>query len=101
MSVEDETWDRPICEFCNCKIHYGDHAFHLNGKCLDAHSKLKPDIKKVLKRVLPSEFSLEIEKISNDKLADLVLKECWALEDLSSRRSDILEEVIERLRKDY
>ncbi len=33
MSVHDETWDRPICEFCNKQIPYGDKRLHRTGKC--------------------------------------------------------------------
>ena len=35
MSVQDETWDRPICEFCNNKIGYGYVEVHSNARCLD------------------------------------------------------------------
>lgn len=33
MSVEDETWDRPICEFCNKEIPYGKKTEHYKGAC--------------------------------------------------------------------
>lgn len=35
MSVEDETWDRPECEFCKKIILYGDRSSHRNGDCLN------------------------------------------------------------------
>jgi NTP pyrophosphatase (non-canonical NTP hydrolase) len=34
MSVEDETWDRPICFFCQEPIGYGKQAEHGKGKCV-------------------------------------------------------------------
>lgn len=34
MSVEDETWDRPICEFCKKTIPYGAKHKHANGICI-------------------------------------------------------------------
>ena len=35
MSVEDETWDRPICDYCHKEIKYGDKSLHLDGKCIN------------------------------------------------------------------
>lgn len=35
MSVLDETWDRPICEFCGDKIAYGEYKKHRLGTCVD------------------------------------------------------------------
>ena len=35
MSVNDESWDRPTCEFCKKQIQYGKKSLHLEGKCLD------------------------------------------------------------------
>lgn len=34
MSVQDETWDRPICNFCKKEIPYGEKGEHLNKKCV-------------------------------------------------------------------
>jgi thymidylate synthase len=34
MSVEDETWDRPVCSHCQTEIKYGEKFKHKNGKCL-------------------------------------------------------------------
>ena len=34
MSVEDETWDRPICNHCSKRILYGENAEHRDGICL-------------------------------------------------------------------
>lgn len=34
MSVHDETWDRPICEFCGKEAPYGKKGDHLNKKCI-------------------------------------------------------------------
>lgn len=34
MSVEDETWDRPICDFCNKTILYGKSHQHRGGICI-------------------------------------------------------------------
>jgi hypothetical protein len=33
MSVQDETWDRPICYFCNQEIIHGQKEIHRNGTC--------------------------------------------------------------------
>jgi hypothetical protein len=35
MSVFDETWDRPICEFCGDSIPYGEYKKHREGVCVD------------------------------------------------------------------
>lgn len=37
MSIQDETWDRPICEFCNKEIPYGQNSLHRTGKCATAN----------------------------------------------------------------
>lgn len=34
MSINDETWDRPICEFCQKEIPYGMAFEHIYGNCL-------------------------------------------------------------------
>lgn len=34
MSVHDETWDRPICNYCNKTIKYGEKSLHKDGNCL-------------------------------------------------------------------
>lgn len=34
MSVEDETWDRPVCEWCKRVIPYGEKRFHWHGVCM-------------------------------------------------------------------
>ena len=34
MSVEDESWDRSICDYCKSYIQYGQKGLHLNGVCL-------------------------------------------------------------------
>lgn len=34
MSVHDETWDRPICNFCEKEIPYGEKREHRNGTCV-------------------------------------------------------------------
>ncbi len=50
MSVEDETWDRPICKLCNKEIAYGDVRSHSTTKCLDdvsLYKQVKPLNKKV------------------------------------------------------
>ena len=39
MSVEDETWDRPYCEFCNSKILYGEHSLHRGGVCIKSKTE--------------------------------------------------------------
>ena len=38
MSVFDETWDRPICEFCNEEILYGEKDLHRDGKCVKKYN---------------------------------------------------------------
>lgn len=34
MSVEDETWDRPICKYCAKEIQHGEKTKHYKGKCV-------------------------------------------------------------------
>ena len=34
MSVHDETWDRPICDFCKLEIPYEKKGKHRDGVCL-------------------------------------------------------------------
>jgi hypothetical protein len=34
MSVQDETWDRPVCNHCGYEIKYGEKYCHYNGDCL-------------------------------------------------------------------
>ncbi len=40
MSIHDETWDRPICEFCKKEIPYGEKRQHRHGSCLAAKPKV-------------------------------------------------------------
>ena len=45
MSVEDETWDRPVCEFCKKVIPYEQNRFHRTGECvkeLSLFKRIKP-----------------------------------------------------------
>lgn len=35
MSIHDETWDRPICEYCQKEIPYGQKLFHRQKRCMN------------------------------------------------------------------
>jgi len=49
MSVEDESWDRPICEHCKKPIGYGMSRQHQNGRCLKSHEdRRNQDLKDIL-----------------------------------------------------
>lgn len=43
MSVEDETWDRPICAFCDKEIPYGEKTYHKLGLCWRNIPKIKEE----------------------------------------------------------
>jgi len=37
MSVHDETWDRPLCNYCKESIRHGQKSLHSKGACLVTH----------------------------------------------------------------
>jgi hypothetical protein len=51
MSIHDETWDRPICDFCGKEIPYGEKLSHRRKECLNT-SKIntEPELKTLVKR---------------------------------------------------
>ena len=41
MSIHDETWDRPICDFCKLEIPYGEKEKHRSGICKGTLNDIK------------------------------------------------------------
>ena len=59
MSVEDETWDRPSCEFCGATIPYGKKLEHGRGIC-----RKKPLAQKVI--TPQSEYLEQLKAIQHE-----------------------------------
>lgn len=38
MSIHDESWDRPVCQYCNEEIKYGEKSLHYDGKCIKVYN---------------------------------------------------------------
>jgi len=53
MSIQDETWDRPICNFCGTEIHYGEKTCHVNGECLNIWKSFLEN-KTIMKKTITS-----------------------------------------------
>ncbi len=54
MSVHDETWDRPICEFCQKEIPYGEKLSHRRKECLNVvktHAETDTELKLLTKKL--------------------------------------------------
>ena len=46
MSVQDETFDRPVCDYCNKEIQYGEKYLHYNAQCLEKQCSIEDIISK-------------------------------------------------------
>jgi hypothetical protein len=82
MSVEDETCDRPTCDYCSCIISYGDYSAHRGGKCiLD---------KKIAKSLDGKKLSVVVAKTVDDILPDykLIAERLWMILDDIDTASD-------------
>ena len=52
MSVQDETWDRPVCNNCNQLIAYGEMHLHGPKKCGMRSVAIKnKEVKKELRKI--------------------------------------------------
>lgn len=58
------------------------------------HEKLKELTKNIYESI-----ERDYEQLSNDQLADLLLHEVWSDFELFSKKADIVEEAIERLKR--
>lgn len=51
MSVEDETWDRPLCGYCGKPILYGQWEAHKAGHCKHSVPDTEQELVRVCKAV--------------------------------------------------
>ena len=104
MSVEDETWDRPTCGYCNKIIRYGEHSSHREGKCILNHIKI-PESNLVDDSKLISKWKAILEYTSKE-VCELqpfeylrVAKMCEKIESEFSNTSKICKYLIPEVRK--
>ncbi len=62
MSVQDESWNRPVCKFCNQTIGYGMYYKHDEGKCLNNMN---------IKRNPPGESNKKIKAFEEFKITPI------------------------------
>jgi len=67
VSVEDESWDRPICKQCSQIIKYGEKSFHLSNQCKIKFYKtkqMKTYNKENIWELLEDPDTIEIKELS-------------------------------------
>jgi len=92
MSVEDETWDRPICKYCHREISYGQKLTHKNGICIKFMKKTHQPVggeESILESIMPThtvnmsentKWGRELRKVADDDVVDLNI--CLAADDI-------------------